>query len=269
MNIIDIALAEFAEMKAMEADAASDYAEEAEREFLKAARSCADRTLAPAAADLDWQYVPADALPEQVEEARAVLVPGRPEYLRYRVEHSDDTGVISLDLVEPGQADRISPVTSLSRLGQLLTPAPNTAHGPGEEQAEQQGPLAGVEEVLQRAARVAALARQLLAEHPDAGLVADTVSVFGHQSGNSSAELHLSAEGMEALRQIAAAIEAEVNVWASNGHGTVLEHGTATSTVDGIAVHVRAYEPMPAGRAAVWLAQQDQPAAEASDGGEN
>jgi hypothetical protein len=269
MNIIDVALAAFTEGAATSEDQASAMAAKEQTEFLHAARGCARKTISPDAADLGWRYVPTDALPEQVEEARAFLAPGRPEYLRYRAEYGEDTSVISLDLVEPRQADRISPVTSLYHLGQLLTPATGTTHGPDKEQAEQPGPLAGVEQAQQRAAQVAALARRLLSEHPDSGLIADTASVFGHRDGDGSAELHLSVDDLDALSRIAAALGAEVTGRVSGTHPSmVLEHGDATCTVDDVTVHLRAYNKLPKDQAAAWLAQQNLSTAEASDGGD-
>ncbi|MCX4974271.1 hypothetical protein [Streptomyces sp. NBC_00620] len=268
MNIVELALTTYAESTAERVDTEEELAEQARAEFLEAARSCAGSTLDVTATDLDWTYVPADSLPDQVEEARALLDPHRPEYLRYRVNHAASPDVtVSLDLVEPRKADRISPVSSLYHLGQLLTPArPATTTAPDEDQPEKPGPLAAIEQAEQHTARVAAVARQLLADHPDSGLAVQNVVVFGHEN-SGSAEIGCRVEGLDAVHRVAASFGAEVAVRVTgSGPDMVLEHGSATVTVDGIDVNLAGYSKMPKDEAAAWLAQQNQ--APAADGGD-
>jgi hypothetical protein len=251
MNIIDLALTTFSEGAATVEEQATAMAAKEQTEFLHAARGAARKTIAPDAAILDWQYI-TEGLPEQVEEARAFLAPHRPEYLRYRADYNNDSRTVSLDLVEPRQADRISPVTSLYHLGQLLTLTTT-------RQPKEPGPLAGVETAQQRAAQAAALARRLLAEHPTAGLTVETVSVFGHRDGDGSAELYLSAGDLGSLRQVAALAGAAVEAKVAGTHPSmVLEHGNATFVIDDVTVHLRAYDKLNTDQAAAWLAQQDQ-----------
>jgi hypothetical protein len=265
MNLIDLALTTFTESEAERADTAGDLASEARAEFLKHARSSAANTLCQDAGDLDWQYVTED-LPDEVEEARALLQPGRPEYLRYRIDHSE--GAVALELVQPRAADRISPITSLFHLGQLLTedrPDPaHTSDGGGRESS----PLAAVERAEQGAAQAAAVARRLLAEYLSAGLSVARVVVFGHDDGDGSTELHLTAGDLGTLRRIADVAGAEVTARVSGTHPSmVLEHGDTTLKVDDVTVHLRAYNKLPDDQAAAWLAQQNQPTAAASDDG--
>ncbi|MCX5601560.1 hypothetical protein OOK29_25760 [Streptomyces phaeochromogenes] len=267
MNLIDLATAAFAESSASADIDAAEQAAEAEARFLKYARGCVRKTLDEAAADLlDWQYIPADRLPDQIEEARALLTPGRLEYLRYRVNHSADAEY--LDLVQPCRAcdnDGISPVTSLVHLGQLL----NEEDKPHDQDtdAQEPGPLDAVDAAERRAAVVAALALRLLAQHPDADLTVDTVAVFGHDDGDGSAQLRLKAADLNALRLVAAAMGRNVATKVSGTHpGMVFEHGDVIFTVDGTEVQLRAHTRLPDDEAAAWLAQQDQP--EAAAGGD-
>ncbi|WP_326729024.1 hypothetical protein [Streptomyces phaeochromogenes] len=263
MNLIELALTTYTESKAERSEEADYHAEQARTEFLGHARSSAGTNLCKDAADLDWQYV-TEGLPDQMEEARALLVPGRREYLRYRIDNGP--GTVAFELVQPCTAcrnDRVSPVTGLFHLGQLLTEddGPHPATGGDQEP----GPLAAIEQASAHAARVARLARHLIAEHPDAGLAVQHVSLFGHEHGDGRAEIHFNAGGLDALRRVAAALGAEVTVRVSGGSPAfVLEHGSATGTVDDIDVELRAYSQMSDDEAAAWRAQQDQPA----DGGE-
>lgn len=266
MNLIDLALTKYTESIAERADTADDLDRAAREEFLSHARSSAATNLCQDAAALDWQYVTAD-LPDQVEEARAILALERAEYLRYRIDNAAETA--ALELVQPClvcRNDRVSPVTSLFHLGQLLNqedePHDQDADDTG---AQEPGPLAAVEAAERRAASVAAITRQLLADHPDAGFIADTVAVFGHEDGDGSAKLRLKADSLDALRQVAAALGLEVTDRVSGTHPSmVLRHASADYTVDDIEVELRAHERLPQDQATAWHAQQNQPA----DGGE-
>jgi hypothetical protein len=121
MNLVELALTTYTEGTAAHVEQDEHYAVQAREELLRLARACAGSTLCTDAASLEWQYA-TEGLPEQVEEARAFLVLGRPEYLRYRIDH-DDVDNVSFDLVRPCLAcghDRIATVNSLFHLGQLL-----------------------------------------------------------------------------------------------------------------------------------------------------
>ncbi|MGI3230597.1 hypothetical protein ACRJ4B_49935 [Streptomyces sp. GTA36] len=261
MNLIDLAVTTFTESTAERADTADELAEQARIEFLESARSSAGLTLCPDAAALDWQYV-TEGLPDQVEEARARLVPGRPEYLRYLVDHSGDQVQVAFELVQPCAAchvDRVSPVTGLFHLGQLLSAADAPHPDLGEGQAQKPGPLAAIEQTEVHAARVTRLARLLLDEHPDAGLTVDHTYLFGYKDGEGRIEIHFNADSLDSLRRVAAAHEAEVTERVSGSrHGLVLEHGSATFQADGIEVQLQAYSQMPEEAAAAWRARQDQ-----------
>ncbi|WP_190040256.1 hypothetical protein, partial [Streptomyces fructofermentans] len=250
-----------------QADMDEDLAREAITEFLKIARESVARTLGEEAADLDWQNV-TEGLADQVEEARALLAPGRREYLRYRIDHGAEE--YALELVQPCavcRVDRVSPVQGLFHLGLLLAEDP--AHGPTSgadaPPTAEPGPVAAAEQAEQRAASVTALARQLLAQHPDAGLTVDSTYVFGHDDGSARAELRLKASSLDGLRAIAAATGQDVAAKVSGSvPGTVFGHATVAFTVDGTDVQVRFHTGLTDDEADAWRAQQDQPA----DGGD-
>ncbi|MGW5736964.1 MULTISPECIES: hypothetical protein [Streptomyces] len=267
MNLIELALSAYAQRTAELSEGADDVATQARAAFLDEAHKSAEVNVSDIAADLTWQYVTA-GLPDQVEEARALLSPGRLEYLRYRVDWSAETA--ALELVQPRAADRVSPVTSLVHLGQLLQEGLPLCTGKDDdtdEGGQTPGPYAAVDQAVEQAARVADLFRWLCEQHPDAGLNADTVNLFGHQAGDGSADLHLTAGGLDGLRTVAAALGAEVSTRTFGSYGLVLEQETATCTVRGIDVQLRAAEPMPADRAAAWFEEQDR-AAQAAEAGE-
>lgn len=122
MNVIEAALTSFTEYEAAVPELEAEEFAASREEFLGFARQCAKKTLSQAAADLDWQYTPADELAESVEQATALLEPGRPEYLRYLVDHGAET--TSFDLVRPCTAcghSRIDSVDGYITLGRLLS----------------------------------------------------------------------------------------------------------------------------------------------------
>lgn len=257
MNLIELALTTYTESNAERVDTADDMASEARAEFLTHARASATTNLCQAAAALDWQYV-TDNLPDHVEEARALLDPVRTEYLRYRIDNAQETA--ALELVQPCLAcrtDRVSAVTSLFHLGQLLNEEQShVQEGTDASAAQEPGPLAAVEAAEQRAASVAALARRLLAQYPGAGLTVDTVAVFGHESGGNNATLRIDVNGMEALRQVAASMGRDVETRMSGTHpGMVFEHGSVKYTADGIDVDLLAYTRLSDDEAAALLNQ--------------
>jgi hypothetical protein len=273
MNLIELALTTYTEGTAAEAERDAEYAAEARAELLRFARACASSTLSTDAADLDWQCT-TEGLPEEVEEARAVLAAGRPEYLRYRVDHQASPDVeVSFDLVQPCLAcghDRIAKVTSLFHLGQLLHQDPRLDAGPAPH--TEPGPLAAVEALEARTAGVSQLARRLIAQHPDAGLAVSHIVCIGHDDGSGSTEIHFNAASTNAVRQVAAAIDAEVTTRNSSTpapYGVVLEHASARGRL-GLAVDVTVsgYTQLADDEAAAWRAQQDQATEPTADGGD-
>lgn len=264
MNLIELALTTYTESKAQEAETTGEYAEEARREFLQDARNCAARTLAQDAADLDWQYTPASELPDQVEEARALLAPGGPAYLRYRADHGAEK--YSFDLVQPRHADRISPVTGLFHLGQLLSEGDArrpTAAGNSEQPPAAPGPLAGIEALEGRAIRTGQLARRLLAQHAE--LTLNYAHVIGYSDGDCSGELQLRAASIEAAQLVAAALGIELTTQISSTHpGYVFRKAEGAATVDGIEVKLTAHIRLPDDEADAWRTEQAKNAADGS-----
>jgi hypothetical protein len=259
MNIIERALTTYTESKAMEAETAGEYAEAARKEFLQTARDWASGTLDAAAADLDWQYTPVGDLPERVEEARALLTPGGLAYLRYRADYDEEK--FSFDLVQPRQADRVSPVTGLFCLGQLLSETDGTrraAEGGGEELP---GPLAGIEALESQAIRVAQLGRRLLAQHGDAGLTFQLANLFGHSDGECTAELQLQVSSIEAAQRVAATLGIELTTQVTSSiPAYVFRRADGSTTIDGTEVKLAAYTQLSDDEAQAWRAEQDRDA---------
>ncbi|WP_405960559.1 hypothetical protein OG235_24505 [Streptomyces sp. NBC_00024] len=271
MNLIELALTTYTEGTAHEAERAEEYAAAAREELLRFARACASSTLSADAADLDWQ-VTTEGLPKEMEEARALLVPGRPEYLRYRINHAASPDVeVSFELVQPCQAcgnDRISLVTSLFHLGALLHQDPHPADEEDQAPKEEPGPLLSVQVLEVRAVAMTGLAQRLRAEHPDAGLTVTNTSLFGHHDGDTSATLHLEATSVNAARAVAAALGTDLATrFVDHGapYPAVLEHAKASAIVDGIDVELTAFTKLSDDEAAAWHAQQNQ----ATEGGES
>lgn len=274
MNLIDLALTTYTEGAAAKAEELADRAEEAREEFLAFADSCARGVLNSSAESLDWQYVTA-GLPDETEEARAFLVPGRPEYLRYRVSGIDDPQV-SFDLVQPCRAcgqDRITTVTSLYHLGQILHGPQHPVAKTDQEPEEEPGTLAALDAWEARNAGVSELARRLIAEHPGTGLAFSHIVALAYGNGDGSTDLHLTAASALAVRQVAAALGADVtsrHTASPVQNGVVLEHVTATARLSPtVNLTVLGYSQLPDDEAAAWRAQQDQaaePDAEAGEG---
>ena len=127
MSLIDIALKAHAEQEADAPQRVAAMLEEARAEFLAMVRASVRLTLGAEFDALQWQYTTGPELPEEIEQATAQLEPGRPEYLRYRINHSKET--IALELVQPCTAcghDRITAVSSAADLGRLLAEGGNS-----------------------------------------------------------------------------------------------------------------------------------------------
>ncbi|MCX5239731.1 hypothetical protein OG824_31480 [Streptomyces prunicolor] len=121
MKLIELAVTTYTEYEAQAPVEAAEMFAQARVEFLALVRRSVGETLCADAEKLDWQYTPSEGLPEEVEQATALLEPGRTEYLRYRADHGKD--IWALELVRPCDACctcRIDVVHSLTHLGQLL-----------------------------------------------------------------------------------------------------------------------------------------------------
>ncbi|CBG73469.1 hypothetical protein SCAB_64661 [Streptomyces scabiei 87.22] len=262
MNLVQLALATFTEGTAALADPDNGTAAEERERFLQYARSHAAMTLSEAAGELVWQYV-TEGLPDQVEEARAVLAPGRPDYLRYRLDHSVESVEVAFDLVQPCFAcgtDRVSPVTGLFHLGELLHqephPDPDPAGQPGP------GPLAASEALDARTWDVSRLFRRLMSRHPDAGLTISSIVCIAYAETDGSTQLEIQAASADAVREVAAGIGAEFTSRHSDTpgpYGAVVEHAKAKGRLGAdIEVSVRGYTRLTDDEAAVWRAEQGQ-----------
>ncbi|KND29895.1 hypothetical protein [Streptomyces stelliscabiei] len=261
MNLVELALTTYTEGTAAQAEQDAEYAVEAKREIVRLARACAGSTLCADATSLDWQYT-AEGLPEQVEEARAFLVPGLPEYLRYRIDHEAEN--VSFDLVRPCVAcghDRIDKVNSLFDLGLILHQDEEPAPAETAEADAVPGPLAALEALQTCTARMATLGRRLTAEHP--GLTITAAYTFGHDDASSNGKLRLKADTIESLEEIARTLGVEVTDQTRGGtspHVLVFRHVNAATEVDGIEVELRATHQLTVDEAATWRAKQDQSA---------
>ncbi|MDX3294664.1 hypothetical protein PV569_13200 [Streptomyces scabiei] len=270
MNLVELALTTYTEGTAAQAEQDAEYAVEAQQELLRFARSCAGSTLCADAASLDWQCT-TEGLPEQGEEARAFLVPGRPEYLRYRIDHNDVDNV-SFDLVRPCLAcghDRIDKVNSLFDLGLILHQDEEPAPAETAEADAEPGPLAALEALQTCTARMATLGRRLVAEHP--GLTITAAYTFGHDDASSNGKLRIKADTIESLEEIARTLGVEVTDQTRGGtspHVLVFRHVNAATEIDGIEVELRATHQLTADEAAAWRTQQNQ-ADKAPEGGES
>ena len=269
MNLIELALTTYTEGQAAQADAADDHAEQQKTEFLKDARASARRTLSADAAELGWTYVPADALPDHIEEARALLEPGRLEYLRYRVNYTnEDAPLSSFALVRPCLAcgcDRVSEVNNLFHLGQILT---ETDHAV-QELAEVDKALAAIELAHQRTRVLLDFVRRLFAAHPSAGLVLDNVVAFGYSSMTADSHLAFRVETAQAAQEVATALalSVEERVEPCFEVTRLQRRVTAEGTVDGIGdVRVTGTTMLTEAETRAWHAQQTD--AQDADGGE-
>ncbi|MBK3572635.1 hypothetical protein JHN63_02105 [Streptomyces sp. MBT65] len=268
MNLVELALTTYTESKAAEADAAGDHLEQEKADFIELARACAGSTLSKDAGELDWRYT--NGLPETIQEAHALVAPGRLEYLRYRAYYSDkDDTSFAFELVQPCLAcgvDRVDAVGNLFRLGQLLSESEDDDHTPADDSDGEAAPapLAPIDALQVRAARMTRLARRLADEHPDAGLKVRYATVAGFEDGGRG-ELQLRAASAEAAASVATALGAEmVTEIRSSIPPYVFRRGDVTVAVDGIEVQLSGHTQLTDEEAAAWHAEQDQ----AADGGE-
>ncbi|MET7477981.1 hypothetical protein ABZT17_26945 [Streptomyces sp. NPDC005648] len=272
MNLIEHALLTYTEGTAMQAEEDGGRFQQQQDEFVESARSCAVRTLCEDAGNLDWQYTVV-GLPEHIEEARALLAPGRLEYLRYRVDCTDeDRTSVGFELVRPCLAcghDQVTQVSSLFHLGRLLAESAAEHTDAGEDDPQDSAsPLAGIHGLQARASRVTGLARHLAAQHPDAALVVQFAHVTGHQDGEGRAELRLRAASVDAAADVARTLGAHLVTDIYSTIGTyVFQRGDTTTVVDGIEVQLSAHTQLSEEEADAWRAEQ-LPTTDA-EGGEN
>ncbi|MDX3150465.1 hypothetical protein PV413_23860 [Streptomyces scabiei] len=262
MNLVQLALATYTEGTAALADPDNGTAAEGRERFLQYARAYAQDILSEAAGELVWQYV-TEGLPDEMEEARAVLASGRPDYLRYRVDHSTDSVEVAFDLVQPCFAcgtDRVSPVTGLFHLGELLHEEPHPDADPAGLSGP--GPLAASEALNGRASDVARLFRRLMSRHPDAGLTISSIVCIAYPDTDGCTQLEINAASADAVREVAAGLGAEITSGYSDTpgpYGAVVEHVKAKGRLGAdIEVSVRGYTRLTDDEAAVWRAEQGQ-----------
>ncbi|MGW0566131.1 DUF6195 family protein [Streptomyces tauricus] len=245
--------------------------EESRADFLREAAEHAVNILGPTAEDLHWIGTPEQDLPEHHYAATAALPPGRVHDVHLNLRFDAFNGVHSLALVRTCRSctDQLTDtVDSLADLGRLLDDGP-ARDETAATRAPEPGPLRAVDQAQQRAASIAALARRIITKNPDAALTIESAYAFGHDDGGGRAELRFNAEDLTTLHRVAASLGVDVTERVSGTHKSmVLRHGAATYMVDGIEVQLRGYDRLPDDQAAAWLAQQNQPAAEASDGGD-
>lgn len=284
MNLIDAAQAAHAaattEAAAAKIDRAARQAErqaEEREDFLRTADNRATELFGPAADNLPWQYTPEQDLPEYTSEATAPLPPARGHDLHLACTFHAMQGSVGFSLVETCRSctsQTTTAVRSLAELGELLDETETAKHygsstGQDDGQTAEPGPLAAIEELETHAARLARLARRLLAEHPDTGLTVQYTSLYGHERGGGRAELHLNADSTAAVRQVADAIgaEAELRVSGTTRH-FLFRHATAKTTHDGVDVELTACDQLPDDEATAWLTEHAH-AFETEDPGES
>lgn len=251
--------------------------EEDRQGTIEMARAWALEVLGAPAETLQWRHHPEGETRGGLSAAIAALTlpPGHVHtahliYLLDSLNSSSQT--LFLTRTCHACADELlNEVGSLAELGRLVDDGRPHAQDVDTADGQELGPLAAIELVEDQAARVARLVRRLTAEHPDAAFVVRHVSLFGAESGTGGAEIQLKADGIDTVRQMAAALGG-AEVITSHGDasygGMVLEHADASTVHDGIKVSVTGYRRLPDDEAAAWLAQQDQPSAETADGGD-
>lgn len=252
-----------------EAAAAQD---EEHASFLRAVSQYATKVLGPTAEDLSWANASLGSEGELPYAATADIAPGRTHDLHLNARFSAAQGTFSLALVRTCRScsDQLTDqIESLPDLGKFLNEDQAHDQDPEATDGQEPGPLTALERMESYATRVARLARRLLTEHPDAGLTIRYAALSGHEHSEGRAELQLNATSVDAVRQVAAALGAEVTTRNSSSmRSMVLQHADAEATVDGITVELSGYNPLSDDEAAAWLAQQNQPTTEASDGGD-
>jgi hypothetical protein len=121
MSLIEVAQISYEEYLASTQDEIDEQHQKNVEEFLTAARKTAQVRFGSVADGLDWMYTSPDDLPDDVEEATALLAKGRMDWLRFRV--ADEGDRVTFELVhqcsECGH-ERAHEVDGLVKLGELL-----------------------------------------------------------------------------------------------------------------------------------------------------
>lgn len=138
----------------------------------------------------------------------------------------------------------------------------------------QRTPLATIEAFESLAFRIACVARQLLAEHPDLPLMEMRPCAFGSSTTvSTSSELDITAYDTDAVRAWATALGTTVDVRFHDADSVVarFEYHCAKATVDGVRVHVGSTRQPTEDEVAAWRAKQETAAtkegAESASGG--
>lgn len=121
MTLIEAAQITYEEYLDATQDQLDEQHEQQVEAFLGAARATAKVRLGSAADELDWTYTSPDDLPEDVEEATALLAKGRMDWLRFRCADGGEN--VTLELVKQCSAcghEQANEVTGLVKLGELL-----------------------------------------------------------------------------------------------------------------------------------------------------
>lgn len=120
--LIELAQISYEEYLSSSQEQIDEQHEQQAEDFLKGARATAARLLgAGSAEELEWLYTSPDDLPDDVEEATALLAKGRMDWLRFRYDHAAERG--AFELVKQCSAcghEEAHEVTGLVRLGELL-----------------------------------------------------------------------------------------------------------------------------------------------------
>ncbi|MER7971118.1 DUF6195 family protein [Streptomyces sp. NPDC096080] len=250
-------------------------------DFLGIAHVTAENILGTdAAALLTWQYTPWDETPEDVEEAIADLAPGRLHdfALRYSyTAHHTGDGDERLELRATCTGCgciTLTTVTGLVQLGRLL--ADDDAHteqtgsngSAGEDDVD---PLRGITALQTVTDQLAQFVRCQAVRHPKVALTVDRAGVRFFGSGPVGGEAHLSASSAEAVAEIAAALgtTADVRIVGGGAHMPVpyaFRQASADLTHGDIEVHLSGITHLTDDEAAAWLAEQNQPTSETTDG---
>ncbi|WP_171108667.1 MULTISPECIES: hypothetical protein [unclassified Streptomyces] len=121
MTLIELAETAYSECLGATQDEADERHQEHVEDFLTSARGAARHRLGSAADELDWTYTSPDDLPDDVEEATALLAKGRMDWLRYRYDHATERTTFELvkqcSTCSHEQADEVD---GLVKLGELL-----------------------------------------------------------------------------------------------------------------------------------------------------
>lgn len=121
MSLIEEAEIAYSEYLGATQDEADERYEKQAEEFLAAARATAKVRLGSAADGLDWTYTSPDDLPDDVEEATALLAKGRMDWLRYRYDHAAESA--NFEFVQQCTTcghEKADEITGLTKLGELL-----------------------------------------------------------------------------------------------------------------------------------------------------